>query len=416
MSRIAVFVECFPPKMGSDRRIYEIMKNIDKQKHTINFIVLPNFRKLIDGTNMCKFLNKFDKKIEGITVHFINIPQIISKLFKYNYKIAYLLAFPFMLYRSVKFSSKISPNIILCNYPSIYTGLIGWITGKLLRSYIIMDFNDLIAQYAISIMGIKKNSLTANFLILMQNFLLKNSDKIVTVTYYLKRYAINLGIKKNIVVIPNGTDTELFNPIKYNCKITALKELKNFYHPCEFFDKFSQYIKDYNICMYTGRLEKWAGVELLVKLSEKFKNTDTILICVGKEEGSPIEFKDTMILLRQVPYEIIPVLLSLSDVILIPFPRNEVSHAASPLKLFDAMAMAKPVIASKVIGTMEVISQNENGLVVEPDNVDEWYTAILNILKNKSLAIEMGKRARNIVVNKYDWRILAKKFEELLDK
>lgn len=397
MHRILVFVEHFPPRMGSDRRIYEIMRRLNKRKYNIYFIVLPSFRKLKD--NIESVINTCNQKNGNINVYYIQIPKTLIRIWSVDYRPGYLLAFPFLLFKSLKIASKVNPNTVICNYPSPYTGLIGCATGKLIMRPIVMDFNDLIAQYTIHLLGLKSTSLFAFLLIFIQNFLLKISDKIITTTYYLKKYIQNLGINKNMYVIPNGADTTLFNPIIYNSMDN--KELQK-----------------YKICLYAGRLEKWAGMDLLNKLAEKFKGTNIVLLLIGKEKTPKELFiKDKNIMIYpEIPYENVPQFLSLADIILVPFPDNEVSHAASPLKLFEGMAMAKPIIASRVCGIMEVIKDGENGLLAEPDNIEDWYLKILHLLENKSLAETLGKRARNTVINKYEWNLLAREFEKILNR
>jgi glycosyltransferase involved in cell wall biosynthesis len=69
--------------------------------------------------------------------------------------------------------------------------------------------------------------------------------------------------------------------------------------------------------------------------------------------------------------------------------------------LLEAMACRTPVIASKIPGVMDLVT-NENGLLVEPKSVEGLAEAIISIIHDENKVIKMGKRAedwwmRNII-------------------
>ena len=77
--------------------------------------------------------------------------------------------------------------------------------------------------------------------------------------------------------------------------------------------------------------------------------------------------------------------------------------------------MQKPVVASDIDGIGEVVIDNENGMLADPDNIDEWIEDILHLLNNESAATEMGKKARETIEEKYDWNHIADLFEKVLN-
>jgi glycosyltransferase involved in cell wall biosynthesis len=70
--------------------------------------------------------------------------------------------------------------------------------------------------------------------------------------------------------------------------------------------------------------------------------------------------------------------------------------------IIEAMAVNKPVIASKVSGPDEIVLDGETGFLVEPGNVEQLVEKIFVILEDKKLAEELGKNGRILVENKYD--------------
>lgn len=403
--KIAVFVEYFPPKLGSDRRIYELMKRLSS-KHEIHFIVVPPFRLLCGrlvkkGTLDYHLRDKDTVKIcEGIIAHFIQIPKVTVRFWKRSYEVGYLLTLTFLLPKVIRAIKRLDPEIIVLNYPSVYTGFLGFITGKLLGKFVLVDFNDLIAQYTIDFLNLEKSSLTANLIRFIQNFIVKNSWRVIATTNFIKKYALSLGVRKEeIFVIPNGVDVDFFDMDKYN---TDFK--RNFG------------LGGKKFCLYCGRLDKWAGMDIVVKLCSMFeqKRPDVKFVVVGDGEKMNWDFEENVVMMGALPYNRVPETLAAADVILVPFPENDVSHAASPLKLFEGMAMRKPVVASRVSGIKDVIVHFENGMLADSNNVNEWFEAILFLLNSKSLAEEIGEKARATVKERYDWKHLAKQFEKAI--
>jgi glycosyltransferase involved in cell wall biosynthesis len=68
-----------------------------------------------------------------------------------------------------------------------------------------------------------------------------------------------------------------------------------------------------------------------------------------------------------------------------------------PNVVFEAMACAKPVVASPVGGIPEVVENGVSGILVEPGNIDGLAKAMLKLLTEKGLAKEMGAKAREFI-------------------
>jgi glycosyltransferase involved in cell wall biosynthesis len=397
--RVTTFVEYFPPRMGSDRRIYELMKRL-ASKHEIHFIIFPPVRALINrSSTTAKETNSKRENIptihDGIIGHYVETPNLLKSLWRTSILIAYALTAPILLIKAVKKLETIKPDIVVLNYPSPYTGLLGFIAGKLCRKPILLDFNDLIAQYTINLLNIKKHNLKAKMLVYIQNYIAKKSTIVVVPTSFIKKYAISNGTPvTKVILIPNGADPEIFNPQKYAKK--GINKIEK-------------------VCAYCGRLDSWAGVNIITKLCnvahDRKVNVKFIIIGGGEEN---IPQKENIILYGEVPHEEVPSVLTTADIILVPFPNNEISHAASPIKLFEAMAMQKPVIASRVKGIEEVISDGENGFLANPENIEEWIVKMEQILRSEENAIHVGQNARQTVQKKFNWDNLAIQFERAL--
>jgi len=90
-------------------------------------------------------------------------------------------------------------------------------------------------------------------------------------------------------------------------------------------------------------------------------------------------------------------------------------YESFPLVILEAMSCELPIVATNVGGIPMQIKDRRNGFLIESGNVRQFKEAIITLLNNSSLAIEMGKRNRELVKEKYSWSASAKKLKEVYD-
>jgi glycosyltransferase involved in cell wall biosynthesis len=109
--------------------------------------------------------------------------------------------------------------------------------------------------------------------------------------------------------------------------------------------------------------------------------------------------------------EDIPQLLSLMDVFVTPSVTE-----GTPISIMEAMSMELPVVASRVGGIPELVSEGETGLLVNPGNPDEITDAVLNLLEDPGKRRKMGVRAREVVGKKFSSEDCVRGHEKLYKK
>ena len=72
--------------------------------------------------------------------------------------------------------------------------------------------------------------------------------------------------------------------------------------------------------------------------------------------------------------------------------------------------MEKPIVASNVGGIPEMIYDGKTGFLADEGNADQWVDKISLLVKNENTAKEMGKAARQLIIEKFNWDVLAKSF------
>ena len=106
----------------------------------------------------------------------------------------------------------------------------------------------------------------------------------------------------------------------------------------------------------------------------------------------------------------LPKYLFSCDTLLMPYQSTletanhgpDTSEFMSPLKMFEYMASGKPIIASNHDVIKEILVNERNSLLVEPDNISQWCNAIEKLESDSKLGYSLGKIAKDDV-RKFTW-------------
>jgi glycosyltransferase involved in cell wall biosynthesis len=111
----------------------------------------------------------------------------------------------------------------------------------------------------------------------------------------------------------------------------------------------------------------------------------------------------------------VPEIIAAADVVVVPQRRTPASEGQMPAKLFDAMAMARPVVATDVCDMRAALGGC--GWIVPPGDPERLAGAIAEALDDPEKARSAGAAARKRCVERYSWdamdRTLAGVFDSL---
>jgi len=88
-------------------------------------------------------------------------------------------------------------------------------------------------------------------------------------------------------------------------------------------------------------------------------------------------------------------------------------NEGTPMSLIEAMASARPVLATDVGGVRDIVKNNENGLLVQSNDVDGFNKALLSMLEDREKRLEMGRYGRKFVNENFRKERLIKDTENL---
>jgi glycosyltransferase involved in cell wall biosynthesis len=144
--------------------------------------------------------------------------------------------------------------------------------------------------------------------------------------------------------------------------------------------------------LFPGAPRTHKGLQCLAHAIQKISDIRLVVTCRADDladEG----WKDLPVSrIPLVPYSSLPMLLAAADVVAVPQLDTEAGSYQTPMKIFEAMAMAKPIVTTTV-GDLPAIMEG-CGKLVSPGNAEELATAILELLEKPTEAEALGERAR----------------------
>ncbi|MCK4402005.1 glycosyltransferase [bacterium] len=100
----------------------------------------------------------------------------------------------------------------------------------------------------------------------------------------------------------------------------------------------------------------------------------------------------------------------MSAIDILAFPTLKESFGRSAI---EAMALAKPVVASNVGGVPEIVSDGKSGILVSPGDAEELANGLLELINNNKKREDMGKEGLRVVREKFDIRDMINRIENV---
>jgi glycosyltransferase involved in cell wall biosynthesis len=163
---------------------------------------------------------------------------------------------------------------------------------------------------------------------------------------------------------------------------------------------------------FVGSLKPWHGVDVLLeafrRLAAREPRARLLLVGDGPErkkiehQASEVGMAGRVVLTGSVGQERVLGCLEAMDVCTAPYPTAQ-NFYFSPLKVFEYLAMGRPVVASRVAQITELLRSEETGLLVEPGDPGALAEALLRVARRPEAALRMGRAARRWVVEHRTW-------------
>ncbi len=218
--------------------------------------------------------------------------------------------------------------------------------------------------------------------------LLRDEENVIVIATATKLYNdVAKYRKKNFKLVTNGVVYEHFNNIK---KIVP-KEMKVVVNEKK------------PIIGYYGALASWFDYKLVKEVAKLRKDWNIVLIgwdydgSLGKSGLRNIE---NIHIIPSVPYEILPTYAQWFDVCTIPFVINEVTESTSPVKLFEYMALGKPIVTTAMPECKKYKS-----VIIAENNAMKFVESIEEGIKDKENKEYLKVLKEEALENTWEWKV-----------
>jgi glycosyltransferase involved in cell wall biosynthesis len=300
------------------------------------------------------------------------------------------------------------PDVVIATSPQFFCGWAGVLVSRLKRVPFILEIRDIWPE-SIEAVGALRNRPLLRALTNLERRMYLAADHIVTVG---EGYRTNILGKVNVAdridVITNGVDPDSFRPRDRDLR---------FRHHWDLEGKF--------VVSYVGTIGMAHGLEVVLEAARQLRarGRDDIRFClVGDgaaradlEEQARRDGLDHLVRFTgRLPREQMPDVMAASDACLVHLRGKELFNTVIPSKIFEAMAMGRPIIMGVRGEARDIVLRAEAGIEMEPDCPHSLLAAVEALADQPALASELGRSARDFVLEHYNRDRLAERYLELL--
>lgn len=382
----------FPEGYGATRRFFDIFNELRKRGHEIH-LVIPELGK--HPTLIGAFF-RLTWKTKKEYVKDIHVNRVSKQITFFSN-----IIFTALHVRSIIKKEKI--DIIVAHAPSIFAGFPAYIAAKLTKKPFVLDYPDPL------FIGSKNLTFFGKTAKKIEKWLPKKADAVFAISNSMYEEILKGRVEESKVhIVYPGVETEKIG------KITR---------------RYERFNNNFSIT-YIGSYWKVEGLRYLIRaihiLKDEIPNIKLFLVG-GKPEGLK-DMEDVDVLIKKynvqnyvvqlgfLAHEEIPKILQSSDILCAPQIDNFPNRVAFSTKIAEYLASGSPVITTPVGDLKNILRNEENAMLVEPENAETIAKAIYKLWKDKDLREKIGRNGQKLAEETFDVKKIGKQVEEILIK
>ncbi|MGA9288911.1 MAG: glycosyltransferase family 4 protein, partial [Anaerobacillus sp.] len=292
-------------------------------------------------------------------------------------------------------------DVVFATTPQLFVGLSGYILSKLKRAKFVIEVRDLWVDFA-EVLNQINNKKALKLARKLEWFLFNQADHIIVVTHGYKRYLVEKGISENkIDVITNGV-----NPTETGMLLPEEGRIIR--------EEYG--LQDQFIILYAGNMGIAQGLDTVLKAAEILKGSSSIkfvLIGEGAEKSRLQNYKEekgleNVLILDSRAKQELNGFYAAADLCLVILKNHPLFEITIPSKLFDCLAMNKPILLGLGGESKEIVKSLNAGLYFEPENPESLANVVMEATSNPQLMDLLEKDVRSKMLLKYNRQELSK--------
>jgi glycosyltransferase involved in cell wall biosynthesis len=184
------------------------------------------------------------------------------------------------------------------------------------------------------------------------------------------------------------------------------------------------------VVVFSGSFRPWHGADLLIESVPEVlaRDPDAFFLLIGSGPSFPatrarvrkLGIEERCLFTGAVPYDEMPSYVRSASVGVAPYQPSRLGQMKlgfywSPLKIFEYMAMALPVVTLDVSPLAEIVRPGKEGLLVPEGDASALARAIAALLADPARARSLGEAGRDRVVARYSWQRHCEQLESILE-
>ncbi|MFN4122187.1 MAG: glycosyltransferase family 4 protein [Flavobacteriales bacterium] len=402
--RILILTQYFPPETGAPQnRLFEIASRLVKAGDEVTVLTaMPNYPKnqiFSDYKGKLFFREEMDGiKLFRAWIYVGKSRSVMARLFNYfSFVFTSLLRGLFIRGRY---------DYVLCESPPLFLGITAVILSRFKRARLIFNVSDLWPESAEKL-GIISNKVVLRMAERLELWLYRKSSVISGQTQGIVANISSRTDRKDIIWLPNGVDSDLYDP---NKETGAWRQEQGFLD------------SDFLI-FYAGIIGYAQGLEVIVKAAGMLReepNIKFILIGDGPEKEKLMAMTrnaglNNLVFLPNQPKAKMPAIIKACDASVIPLKRLPLFLGAIPSKLFEVLAMKKPILLGVEGEAKQLfIDQGKSGLAFEPENAQDLANKAMLLYSGSEYCALLGENGYRYVREKFNRNLIAERFRKEL--
>lgn len=294
------------------------------------------------------------------------------------------------------------PDVILSTSPQFFCGLAGMVARVMRpRASWVFEVRDLWPESIVSVGAMKKGP-AIRFLELLESTAYRRADRIISVTEGFVPHIAERRGRGGISIVKNGVDLSIY-------KATTPEAVATF--------KARFGLEGRIVAAYIGTHGMAHGLDTVLEAAEMLKEDPRICFLLVGDGSERVKLQaraekmnlPNLTIVGQMPKHDMPAIWSATDISLILLKNSDTFKTVLPSKMFEAMAMACPIILGVEGEARALLDEAGAGIGIEPENARELANAVMRLADDHELAARYGASGLAHVRSKFDRQVLARR-------
>lgn len=396
--KLLILTQYFPPEIGAPQnRLYELAVRLQQKGADISVLTaMPNYPQMqIHQAYKSKFYSYEEMnslKVHRAWIYVSKSKSIIIRLINY-----FSFVFSSLLIGLIKIKKH---DILIVESPPLFLGITAYLLSRAKKAELVFNVSDLWPESAEKL-GLVTNKSMLKLSTYLEEFCYRKASLITGQTQGICKNISTRFPQKKVYWLKNGVDVNFYNtdkPIERNWREENGFSMEDF------------------ILIYAGIIGYAQGLEVIIEAAKNLVNQGDIkfvFLGSGPEKEKLINLKNKFNLKNISFFEAVPKvkmqdILMATDASIIPLRKLDIFKGAIPSKIFENLALRKPIILGVEGEAKELfIDDAKAGLAFEPENANDLSQKIVEAYTNRNQLKEFGNNGYLFVKQYFSRDVIA---------